>query len=297
MTAQRAFTALGAVVVACGLALGLAGTAPASPPEPVGAKINVFLGTPTTFVAGQPFHILHGWGVGATDGPEQAGLWKFQLEMDGVEREADFVIRSADPAPKTDFERTVLNRFWVFEFPEGMSGRHTFTGHWLGPCRPAVEAGIHPGPCGKPNELVEIAVRSLTVDFVRPNLALGTNVTASNEFPGNPATFAVDGSWWSYWSAGGFPSQWIEVDLGEPKSVAEVRLGITQLPDSHTVHRVYGRASTAEPYTLLQEFSGFTVDQQILTYSGAPRELRYIRVETVSSSSWVGWREVEVFGP
>jgi hypothetical protein len=266
---------------------------------PVGDRINVFLGTPTTFPAGQPFHIRHGGGIGATVPPEQAGLWEFELDVDGIERRADFVIRNTDPAPTTTLDYPRLNRGWSYDFPAGMSGVHTFTGHWLGPCGLAVEYGQYAGPCDTPGKQVEILTRTLTVDFVRTNLALGKPVTASSEYGGFPsqASLAVDGSWWTYWNSGNFPPQWIEVDLGSVQSVGEIRLGITQLPDSPTIHRIYGRGSTAEPYTLLHEFNGFTVDQQVLTYTGAPQQLRYVRVETVSSWSWVGWREIEVYGP
>jgi hypothetical protein len=156
----------------------------------------------------------------------------------------------------------------------------------------------YPGPCTTPNAPVEAITRSLTVSFVRTNLALGKSVAASNEYPGNPASLAVDGNWWSYWNSGNFPPQWIEVDLGSVESVGEIDLGITQLPDCTTDHRMYGRATTSDPYTLLQEFNGFTVDQQVLQYVATTlQQLRFIRVETTSSCSWVGWREIEVYAP
>jgi len=276
-------------------ALVLTGVAPAAEPVPVGDRINVFAGTPTTYPAGQPFHIRHGWSVGITAHPEQTGLWRFSLDVDGVPRAADDTDFNAEPAPTTGFDAPRLNRGWIFNFPAGMTGRHTFTGHWIGPCELAVESG-YPGPCNRPNEPVEALTRSLTVDFVRTNLALGRPVTASREYPGSPASLAVDGSWWTYWNSGDFPPQWIEVDLESVQSVSEIDLGITQLPDSQTTHRIYGRASGSEPFQLLHEFSGFTVDQQVLQYlAGTPQQVRYIRVETTSSWSWVAWREIEVY--
>lgn len=130
----------------------------------------------------------------------------------------------------------------------------------------------------------------------RPNLALAGSVTASSEYGGNPASLANDGDWWSYWTSGDFPPGWIEVDLGSVEQIGEVALGITQLPDCATTHRLLGRKTASQPYTLLREFSGFTDDQQILPYvADAPKALRYIRVETTSSCSWVGWREIEVY--
>ena len=130
------------------------------------------------------------------------------------------------------------------------------------------------------------------------NLALGKPVTASSEYSGNPPALAVDGDWFTYWSSGNFPPAWIEVDLGSAQRVDEIDLGITQLPDCPTVHRVSGRLRTSQPYELLREFSGPTVDQQVLQYvASKPQRSRFVRVETTSSCSWVGWREIEVFGP
>jgi hypothetical protein len=80
--------------------------------------------------------------------------------------------------------------------------------------------------------------------------------------------------------------------------VGEIDLAVAQYPDSATTHRLYGRSDTASPYVLLQEFSGFTDDHTILRYyAAAPLALRFIRVETTSSASWVAWREVQAFAP
>jgi hypothetical protein len=139
---------------------------------------------------------------------------------------------------------------------------------------------------------------ALAVDPSWVNLALGKPVSASNEYPGNPASLAVDGDWLTYWNSGDYPPQWIEVDLGLVRTVGEIDLGVTQLPDSFTVHNVYGRANTSQPWTVLHSFAGYTIDQQLLHYVlSTPENLRYIRIETTRSLSWVGWREIEVWGP
>ena len=287
---------LALAVLGLAAALTLTSVAPASAPEPVGGRIGVLQGTPTTYPAGEPFHIRHGWGIGATEPPTQAGIYEFRLDVDGVARAADAVIRSTDSPPQTVYDGPILNRGWLFNFADGMTGTHVFTGHWIAPCNIAVAELGYPGACRTPAEPVEALRRSVTVDFTRTNLALGTAVTASNEYPGNPATLAVDGDWWSYWNSGNYPPQWIEVDLGSVRNVAEVDLGITQLPDCQTLHRVLGRSNTSEAYTLLREFNGYTVDQQVLSAVFSPvQQLRYVRVETTSSCSWVGWREISVY--
>jgi hypothetical protein len=291
-----ALTALGGITAVLLVANGFAS---ASAPAPVGERIDVYLGSPTTFPAGQPFNIRHGWGIGPTEAAS-AGIYSFRLDVDGTARPADDVARSTGSPPTAEYELPILNRTWIFNFPAGMTGTHQFTGHWIAPCGTAVKEMGYPGPCRSPAEPVDALTRSLTVDFMREDLALGRSVTASNEYSGYPssASLAVDGDWWSYWNSGDYPPQWIEVDLGSVRSVGEIDLGITQLPDSQTIHRLYGRSSTADPWTLLREFNGFTVDQQQLQYVAAvPQQIRYVRVETTSSLSWVGWREIAVYGP
>ena len=285
-------------LAASGLAAALAvvGGVSASATEPVGDRIGVLFGTPSTYPAGQAFHIRHGWGIGGTAAPEQAGIYEFRLDVDGLPRVADGVFRSTDPSPRTVYDAPILNRGWLFNFPEGLTGQHVFTGHWIAPCKVSIDELGYTGTCRTPADPVEVIRRSVTVDFVRSNLALGKAVTASREYPGNPAALAVDGSWWSYWNSGDYPPQWIEVDLGSIQRVGEIDLGITQLPDCQTTHRLYGRSSTSEPYVLLQEFNGYTVDQQVLRYVANPRrDLRFVRIETTSSCSWVAWREIEVY--
>jgi hypothetical protein len=126
---------------------------------PVGEKINVLVGSPDTFPAGEPFHISHGWALDPTLG-HAVGLFGFELEVDGVLREEDFVDRWTDP----DVSEPLVRK-WVHNFPGGMTGVHTFTGHWLAPCKAAVYYGHLPGPCPRPNEVVEAIEQSLTVTF------------------------------------------------------------------------------------------------------------------------------------
>jgi len=296
-TSSRPLRLLAIAAVLVG-ALVVAGAVPAAAPSPVGDRIGLFSAT-TTFPAGQPFYLSHGWGVGATEPPAGAGIYEFRLDVDGTPRAADGVLRTTAAPPQSGYELPLMNRVWLFNFPNGMSGRHTFTGHWIAPCKSALGIG-YPGPCRTPVEPVEALTRSLTVDFQRENLALGRSVTASNEYLGYPSSpsLAVDGDWYSYWNSGDYPPQWIELDLGTVRTVGEIDLGITQLPDCLTAHRLYGRASTADPWTLLHEFNGFTVDQQQLQYlAPVPQQIRYVRVETTSSLSWVAWREIAVYGP
>jgi F5/8 type C domain-containing protein/cellulase (glycosyl hydrolase family 5) len=129
------------------------------------------------------------------------------------------------------------------------------------------------------------------------NLALGRPTSASGWLGGNEPDKAVDGADGTVWNSGGFAPQWIEVDLGAPHDLGRVRLSVAQYPAGNTVHRVYVRGPGAgDAWTLLVEFNGFTSDPQVLEYTaGSPVPgVRGIRVETLSSPSWVAWREIQV---
>ena len=137
-------------------------TAVAKQRQLVGEPINLLTGEPDTFPEGEPFHIAHGWELDPTLG-HAVGLFGFQLEVEGVPREEDFVL--------TEFNRgeeEPLCRRWVHNFPDGMTGEITFTGRWFAPCKAAVYYGYLPGPCPRPNEVVEAFWNSLTVTFFAP---------------------------------------------------------------------------------------------------------------------------------
>jgi hypothetical protein len=151
-----------ALAVASVLLLG--GPASATQGVPVGDRINVLRGTPTTFPANTPFHIGHGWsgpGGGCCVTPA-VGIWSFALDVDGAPRAEDFVTRDA---VLFGAEPAVHFLGWVFNFPDGMTGTHTFTGHWLQPCEAAVEFSGFTGPCRDPAQSIEVITRSLTVTF------------------------------------------------------------------------------------------------------------------------------------
>lgn len=124
----------------------------ASPQQPVGDRIDLLGGNLTTFPAGKPFHISHGHRL-ASD-TDAIGVYEFELEVDGAYVEADYVDTSDMSGTPDTIEKT-----WVFNFPNGMTGTHTFVGHWLGPCQET------DNPCTEPNAQAEYFPSTLTVTF------------------------------------------------------------------------------------------------------------------------------------
>jgi hypothetical protein len=137
-----------------------------------------------------------------------------------------------------------------------------------------------------------------TFDFFETNLALGMPAQASRSLPDQPPSGAVDGNTNRWWGAGDFAPQWIQVDLGKPSTVGLIRLAITQSPAGSTLHQIWV-GSTPDQLHLVHSFEGQTVDGQVLEFKPEiPVEnVRYVRVVTRQSPSWVGWKEIEVLAP
>ena len=136
---------LALVCAALLVGLSLVPGASADAKERVGTRINLFAGGFQVFPAGQPFHIAHGWILDQSN-PETAqalGRWDFTLAVDGVEGRESFVekVHQQDPVFGLLQARTS-----VYNYPEGMTGTHTFTGHWFGPCEGLVVSGSHRDP-------------------------------------------------------------------------------------------------------------------------------------------------------
>jgi hypothetical protein len=131
------------------------------------------------------------------------------------------------------------------------------------------------------------------------NLALNKPVRVSRQIEGYEGQWAVDGDPGTSWSSGAAPQQWIEIDLGAAYDIHEISLLPSQYPAGQTVHRVLGKGpGTDGKRILLYTFEGETTDSAALMY--APPQLwqgiQFIRIETVTSPSWVAWREIQITG-
>jgi hypothetical protein len=134
--------------------------------------------------------------------------------------------------------------------------------------------------------------------YTEKNLALGAQTEASRSLPDQPSSGAVDGTTDLWWGAGAPAPQWILIDLGSPQTIAKIRLAITQSPPGETIHQIWV-GSHIDNLELLYTFEGYTVFGQVLEFTAdTPLEnIRYVRVNTRQSPSWVGWEEIEVLAP
>ena len=129
--------------------------------------------------------------------------------------------------------------------------------------------------------------------FPGRNLAFGSSVTASRSLKEDPAAWAVDGTA-RPWVSGDYPPQWIKIDLEKPTTIRMIRLMVAQTPAGETKHQIWVRGQNEE-YRMLREFHGRTTDSQILELPTTGLvDIEFIKVITVQSPSWVGWKEIEV---
>jgi hypothetical protein len=142
-----------AIALSVGLLVILVAPVAAATKQPTGNRINLFLGN-QSYSASTAFHVKDGWLFLDPTTIDAIGKYSFTLDVDGSPRSADF---------RTSEESTdgSLLKVWYFNFAAGMTGTHTFTGHFWGPCGGSI-------PCnGKPfNSVVEQATISATVSFI-----------------------------------------------------------------------------------------------------------------------------------
>jgi len=133
--------------------------------------------------------------------------------------------------------------------------------------------------------------------FFPSDLAHGKHVRASRSLPeGRPAA-AVDGWRSTAWQSGDGPPQWIEVDLGQVATVEQVLLVASQYPEGETRHRILV-AGPDHAFRSLGEVAGRTADGDELRFrpDDPVPGVRFVRIVTLESPSWVSWSAFEVLG-
>lgn len=145
----------------------------------------------------------------------------------------------------------------------------------------ALAPTTRPDPCAAPT--------STNLAFQRP-------VTVDSEVPGQEGPRAVDGLVSTAWNSGSFAPVTITIDLGSPKTIHEIRLLVAQDPAGTTAHRIEVRKSTGG-WIGVGKLLGSTQEQQWLrVFPASPvTGVRWIRVRTQKSPSWVSWREIQAY--
>jgi hypothetical protein len=129
-----------------------------------------------------------------------------------------------------------------------------------------------------------------------PNVAADRPVSASSFLPDEPPEHAVDGES-AQWGSGSDAPQWLEVDLGSASTVTGVELTVAQFPAGPTLHVVEVRLADGS-LREVHRFEGTSEEGDVLEamFEPALTDVVGVRVTTLSSPSWVSWRELRVLG-
>lgn len=142
-----------ALVAAVALAAMFATSSIAAVRAPTGDRISLF-GGDIEYPAGAPFFVRHGIAT-IQDEDEAIGRGRFVLEIDGVPQQATYTEHFVADG--------LIYRMWVFNHPDGLSGVHAFTGHWLTAC----DVALMFLPCGDGGrqELTDFERQQIVVTF------------------------------------------------------------------------------------------------------------------------------------
>lgn len=114
--------------------------------------------------------------------------------------------------------------------------------------------------------------------------------SASNTLSGSPPSNTVDGNSSTTWNAGNIAPQWIELDLGQTRTISTIQLIANQSPNGITNHIITLKNASGQDVSS-RTLNCNTTWGQILNakYSSPVQNVRYIRVTTTQSPSWIAW--------
>ncbi|MEQ1875456.1 MAG: discoidin domain-containing protein [Bdellovibrionia bacterium] len=156
--------------------------------------------------------------------------------------------------------------------------------------------GLRSGAVQSPNSSSDLEFSRQTINDIGKIRVVGAN--ASGSYPNFPAANAIDNNPRTMWNAGGFAPQFIELDLGGHFRISGLRLTAIQLPAGNATHIISGR-SDKSGFVEMGTISGFVKNGDVLQLNPAsqPAEgVRFIKIDTTASPSWIAWGELEVFG-
>lgn len=122
--------------------------------QPTGDQIDIYESGAQEYPANTAFYILHGFEIIK---PFSIGWLAFELEVDGAIIPATYINNSGTTMD-------IYNHAWVYNFPDGMTGVHTFTGHWYIQCNVAMHPVDVP-ECSNPTAHVDLSTSEVVVTF------------------------------------------------------------------------------------------------------------------------------------
>jgi hypothetical protein len=129
------------------------------------------------------------------------------------------------------------------------------------------------------------------------NVALGKPVTASGIYLSNIPANAVNGSCGDGWNSGGFATQSIDIDLISTYTINNINIMFDMSPNGTVNHQILTSPDMVT-WTVADVITGYYVTGQLIErcYSSSPlTNVRGVRVNSLSSPSWIAIREMGVY--
>lgn len=110
-----------------------------------------------------------------------------------------------------------------------------------------------------------------------------------NLYDNNPGTL---------WNSGGYAPQWVVFEFFEKKEISLIKLYVAQTPAGETDHRIYF-AGDDKKFFEVGKINQFSKENDTLSFK-CPEEykttgVKYLKIQTLKSPSWVAWQEIKVF--
>jgi hypothetical protein len=132
------------------------------PHTPTGERLELFSTNITEYPADTAFFIAEYWSLFNATYP--LGKFDFKLEVDNEFVDETFLIHQV--IQMEDGSKIIITA-WVFNFPEGMEGTHTFVGYSYCPCAFALDFGLV-DECSNLNATIEDSTYEAEITFIAP---------------------------------------------------------------------------------------------------------------------------------
>jgi hypothetical protein len=98
------------------------------------------------------------------------------------------------------------------------------------------------------------------------------------------------------WNAGCHPPAWITLELKEDAEIDGIMLLPEMTPNrADVVHEVRAGLSSQNMHAV-ERFSGTAISGVWIALDLPKIDCRYVEIRTLSSPSWVSWRQIRIFG-
>ena len=142
----------------------------------------------------------------------------------------------------------------------------------------------HTNPIIKPTDLIGVS-------RVYP-----LSASAATSLFGSIPMAMIDGDDSTAWNSGNFAPQAAQIQLQNPVTLRKIRFNPGQTPDGYTVHEIWGGLA-ADSLKKIGSTQGNTQNGVPFEWI-APKDIpniKLIEIRTITSPSWVGWREIQIY--